>query len=89
MPKAMELIVDGYVRANKRDALENLRLHRQRLAMEIRMRSSVFHFGGILEQIEEDIAFIEIGLGRLREGQASDVPGAPVESIGLERKMEG
>lgn len=71
MPKVMELIVDGYVRANKRDSLERLRLYRQKLAMEVEMRSSVFHLGGI--QIEEDLAFIEVGLGKLREGESSNV----------------
>ena len=72
MPKAMELIVEAYVRFNKRDSLESLRLHRQKLAMDIKSRSAVYDRNVVLHQIEEDLAFINAGLDRLpqKEEQA-------------------
>jgi hypothetical protein len=60
----MELIVDGYTRLKDRQSLENLRMHRRRLAVDLKARGGLdmrFSIG----QIEQDIAVIEAGLQTL------------------------
>jgi hypothetical protein len=39
MPKAIEEIVNTYVRLNDRQKLEDLRIHRQRLAVNFKART--------------------------------------------------
>ncbi|MGY3412337.1 hypothetical protein ACVWZV_008450 [Bradyrhizobium sp. GM5.1] len=72
MPNAIELIVDGYVRLNNRRALDDLRMQRRKLAVDLKARTG-FDFGTTVQQIEEDIAVIEAGLARLgwRGGELS------------------
>lgn len=70
MPNAIELIVDGYVRLNNRRALDDLRLQRRKLAVDLRARTG-FDFRTTVQQIEEDIAVIEAGLARLDGAAAS------------------
>jgi hypothetical protein len=66
MSKAMELIVQVYVRHQNRRALEDLRKHRQELALELRARARPDHdLGTPTRQINEEIAVIEAGLERL------------------------
>jgi hypothetical protein len=66
MSKAMELIVQVYVRHQNRRALEDLRKHRQKLALELRARArSDYDLGTPIRQINEEIAVIEAGLERL------------------------
>lgn len=38
MPNAIELIVDGYVRLNNRRALDDLRMQRRKLAVDLKAR---------------------------------------------------
>jgi len=71
MPAAIELIVRTYVRLKKRRALEELLLHRQRLALDLRSRSGLAVSGSI-RQVEEDIAAIKAGLAEL--GKTAAVP---------------
>jgi len=71
MPAAIELIVRTYVRLKKRRALEELLLHRQRLALDLRHRSGLA-VSGSLRQVEEDIAAIKAGLAEL--GKTAAVP---------------
>ena len=71
MPAAIELIVRTYVRLKKRRALEELLLHRQRLALDLRRRSGLA-VSGSLRQVEEDIAAIKAGLAEL--GKTAAVP---------------
>lgn len=70
MPNAIELIVDGYVRLNNRRALDDLRMQRRKLAVDLKARTG-FDFGTKFQQIEEDIAVIEAGLARLDGAAAS------------------
>jgi hypothetical protein len=64
MSSAIELIVDGYTRLRDRQSLENLRMHRRRLAVDLNAQAGLdtrFSIG----QIEQDIAAIEAGLQTL------------------------
>jgi len=65
MPSAIEQIVDAYVRLKNRRGLDDLMMHRQRLAVELKSRSG-FDFGRPISQIDEEIAIIEAGLSRLK-----------------------
>lgn len=72
MPSAIEQIVDTYVRLKNRRGLDELMMHRQRLAVDVKSRSG-FDFGLPISQIEAEIAVIEEGLGRLKERTGSPV----------------
>jgi hypothetical protein len=62
----MELIVQVYVRHQNRRALEDLRKHQQKLALELRARAQPgYDFSLPVRQINEEIAVIEAGLERL------------------------
>jgi hypothetical protein len=65
MSKAIEQIVDAYVRLNNRRALEDLKMHRQRLAVDLKSRTG-FDFSLPIGQVDEEIAIIEAGLERLK-----------------------
>ncbi len=65
MPSAIEQIVDIYVRLKNRRGLDELMMHRQRLAVSLKSRSG-YDFSLPIGQIEEEIAVIEAGLGRLK-----------------------
>jgi hypothetical protein len=71
MPAAIELIVRTYVRLKKRQALEEMLLHRQRLALELNSRSG-FAISRSVRQVDEDIAAIKAGLAEL--GKTAAVP---------------
>jgi hypothetical protein len=71
MPSAIEQIVDAYVRLKNRRGLDELMMHRQRLAVDLKSRSSRFDFSLPIDKIDEEIAIIEAGLTRL----AADAPG--------------
>lgn len=64
MSTAIELIVDGYVRLNKRKALDDLLAQRRKLANDLRMRDG-FDFSKTIRQIVDEITVIEAGLARL------------------------
>jgi hypothetical protein len=60
----MELIVEGYARLKDRQSLENLRMHRRRLVVDLKARTG-FDCRSSIDQVEEDIAAIEAGLQTL------------------------
>jgi hypothetical protein len=65
MSKAMEQIVQVYVRHLNRRALEDLRKHRQKLALEFRARARPgCDFGLPIRHLNEDISVIKAGLER-------------------------
>jgi hypothetical protein len=64
MTEAIQKIVDAYVRLNNRQALEDLRMHRQRLAMNLKARTG-YDLSLPLFQVEHEIAIVETGLDRL------------------------
>jgi hypothetical protein len=65
MPNAIEKIVDTYDRLNDRQALEVLRLHRQRLALDLKARTGYDSLP--LLQVEDEIAII-VAAGLERPG---------------------
>jgi hypothetical protein len=64
MPSAIEQIVDTYVKLKNRHGLEQLMMHRQRLAVDLKGRAG-YDFSLPIAQIDEEIAIIELGLRRL------------------------
>ena len=64
MPHAVGRIVDTYVQLDKRQGLEDLLLHRQRLALNFKARTG-YDFSEPLRQVEYEIAIIEAGLNPL------------------------
>jgi uncharacterized small protein (DUF1192 family) len=85
MSKAMEQIVDAYVRLSNRRALEDLRLHRQKLAVDLKGKAG-FDFSLLpIGQLDEEIALIERGLERLNaaatgEAESNEGQSAPEPS---------
>jgi hypothetical protein len=71
MPTAIELIVGTYVLLKNRRALEEMLLHRQRLAIDLNCRSG-FDVSQPIDHVNEDIAVIEAGLVLL--GGSAAVP---------------
>lgn len=65
MPNAIEQIVGAYVRLKNRRGLDELMMHRQRLAVDLKSRSG-YDFSLPIGQINEEIAIIEAGLSRLK-----------------------
>ena len=64
MPSAIEQIVEAYVRLNNRRALEEMIVHRQRLAINLKAMSGL-DLGAPLRQVNEDIAAIGAGLTKM------------------------
>ena len=66
MEKAIELMVDAHVRVGNRRALEDLKMHRQRLSADLHGRAGFDVSLAIAQrQIDEEIAAIEAGLQNL------------------------
>jgi hypothetical protein len=76
MSKAIEQIVDAYVGLGNRRALEDLRLHRQKLVVDLKARAG-YDFSLPIEQIDQELALIEAGLDRLNAAPSTerDTPG--------------
>lgn len=73
MSNAIEQIVDAYVRLKNRRGLDELMMHRQRLAVDLKSKSGSFDFSLPIGKIDEEIAIIEKGLARLKaESTESD-----------------
>jgi hypothetical protein len=62
MPNAIELIVDGYVSLSDRRALDDLRIQRRKLAVDLKALTG-FDCRTTIQQIEEDLMVIEAGAG--------------------------
>jgi hypothetical protein len=63
----MKMIVDGYVRLKDRDALEQLRSHRQRLRQQLRdHRYGALDINNSLETFDAEVQVIEAALEKLR-----------------------
>lgn len=65
MNSAIEQIVGAYVELGNMRALQDLKLHREKLAAGVRDRTD-YSFAVLLGQIEADITAIDAGLDRLR-----------------------
>ena len=66
MSEAAKLIVNGFVSLKNRQALEEMRAHRQRLKADLQRRSGPhFDFSLALRDIDGDLGEIESGFSRL------------------------
>ena len=66
MSVAMKLIVDAYVSLKNRQALEDLRAHRQRLKRELLLKQTdAFDFSNSIRAFDDEVVVIETGLQRL------------------------
>ena len=67
MSEALKLIVDGYVRLKDRQAIEELREHRQMLRGKLQEKSGgYFDLGWAIQTMDNDLNEIEAGLARLQ-----------------------
>ena len=64
MSRSVELIVEGYVRLNDRDALENILTHRQDLLRQLVAVTGVDPKQAVA-QVSREITIIESGLATL------------------------
>jgi hypothetical protein len=64
MEPAIKGIVDTYVRLGNRRAIEDLLIHRRRLALDLRGRTG-YDFSRPIAQVEQEIAVIEAALETL------------------------
>jgi hypothetical protein len=77
MSLALEQIVDGYVRLNDREALADLKAHREDLLAQLRAQlGGWFDVSRSVSQMEEDVTQIEAGLARLDGAVASPPSGS-------------
>jgi hypothetical protein len=67
---AIDRIVDAYVRLNNSRGLQDLRMHRQRLVGDLRIRTG-YDFSLPIGQLEEEIAVIEVGLEKLNRSHSA------------------
>jgi hypothetical protein len=64
MSNTVEKTVGTYVQLNDREALEDLRTYRQKLAVHLKARTGL-DFSLLIHQIDTEIAVIEAGLDKL------------------------
>jgi hypothetical protein len=65
MSEAMKLIVEGYLSLKNRDALEDLRAHRQRLRKQLEEQPpGGIDVGPTMEASNEDLRVIEAAINR-------------------------
>jgi hypothetical protein len=65
MAEAIGLIVDTYVKLGSRKALEDLKVHRRRLATKLKSINTMLDHSSLINEIEYDIEVIEAGLAKL------------------------
>jgi len=67
MVSAMESIVDGYVRAKNRAMLEEMRMHRHRLKVNLFLHGQErdYNVSSTIQSLDDDLAVIEAGIERL------------------------
>jgi hypothetical protein len=70
MSHAIKLIVDGYVRLNDRQALEDVLGHRRHLGKQLKESPPGVDLSGPIHLIDAEIAVIEAGLERLNTATA-------------------
>ena len=75
MEMAIEQIVAAYVRLQNRQALEDLRAHRERLLADLRSGlGSVYDLSASIQPLEAEVAVIDRGLATLAaQSAASDI----------------
>ena len=70
MSEAIERIVGAYVKLSNRMALEDMKIHRQRLASEIKSAPRL-DLSWSIKQLDDEIAVIDAGLAKLNAAAAA------------------
>ena len=70
MSEAVERIVGAYVKLKNRKALEDIKVHRQRLITELSAHGA-FDLSLLTKQLDDEIAVIELGLWMLNTAAAA------------------
>ena len=70
MEPAIKKIVDTYVRLKNRRAIEDLLIHRRRLAIDLKSRKG-YDFSRSIAQVDEEITIIEAALDLMEPGTLS------------------
>ena len=65
MSEAIERIVGAYVKLGNRKALEDLKVHHQRLITELKSAHDAFDLSLLIKQLDDEIWVIEVGLTML------------------------
>ena len=66
MSEAVKLIVDAYVNLKNRQALEELREHRQRMRKNLEGKTAgLFDVSKVIRTYDDELEIIETGLGRM------------------------
>jgi hypothetical protein len=67
MSNGMRSIVDGYVRMKNRTALEDMRMHRHRLKVNLFLHGQErsYNVGSTIQSLDDDLSEIEAGIERL------------------------
>jgi hypothetical protein len=73
MSNTVEKTVGTYVQLNDREALEDLRTYRQKLAVHLKARTGL-DFSLLIHQIDAEIAVIEVGLEKLNRAPSARAP---------------
>jgi hypothetical protein len=71
MTEAIERIVTAYLKLGNRQALEDLRAHRHRLATELKSINGPFDLSPSIKLFEQDLAIIDAGLAKLNAAAAA------------------
>ena len=71
MSEAIERIVGAYVKLGNRKALEDMKVHRQRLITELKSAHGAFDLSLSIKQLDDEIAVIELGLWMLNTAAAA------------------
>jgi hypothetical protein len=70
MSNTVEKTVGTYVQLNDREALEDLRTYRQKLAIHLKARTGL-DFSLLIHQIDAEITVIEAGLDKLNRAASA------------------
>jgi len=70
MSNTVEKTVGTYVQLNDREALEDLRTYRQKLAIHLKARTGL-DFSLLIHQIDAEITVIEAGLDKLNRSPSA------------------
>ena len=65
MSEAIRRIIGAYVKLGNRNALEDMRGHRHRLATKLKASHGTIDLTSSIKLFEEEIAFIEEGIAKL------------------------
>ena len=71
MSEAIERIVGAYVKLRNRKALEDMKVHRQRLITELKSTQGALDLSLSMKQLDDEIAVIALGLWMLNTPAAA------------------